>query len=185
MLFKKAILFNSIPNKNRNEKYIEFFINPTSSEWKSCITDKAEYGFTVAIRAMLLKDGTVYCWPGTILHDTAVKKYGIPDGIHIEINNPNHIDIDQDYPQTFEYIYNAFKNTTTLYNYVNDNANVEWYFALDTILPNIDEDEREDYLNKHGIVFNRDSLKIPDIVRLYEKINSVIASKIKRLKKRS
>lgn len=171
-LVKKAELFNTIQNTSRNEKYIEFFKNPTYAEWKSCITDKAQYGFNVAIRAMLLEDGTVYCWPGTILHDTAVQKYNIPDGIHLEINNQNYFDIYQDDSEPFEYVYNAFKNTKSLYNYVNHNATIEWVCSQKCIFPGIDEQNKEDVTVK----------KISDIFNIYEKINNVTATNKKHKK---
>ena len=97
-----------------DDEYI-CFKNPTSKEWKEITADD---GF---FRAMLLENGDTYIWNSNILHEKALIRFKMPDGLHVSGNKEDMI-LYLTSKTDIEYIYNCFKNSTTLFTYVNSNA---------------------------------------------------------------
>jgi Zn finger protein HypA/HybF involved in hydrogenase expression len=62
---KKAELLTGFFEGMDNENYLEVYKNPTSRE----IADTIKQDEYKSIRGVICNDGTIYCWPGMILHD--------------------------------------------------------------------------------------------------------------------
>ena len=100
-------------------KYYECFVNPSEKDWRSIPYSALGW------RAMLLKNGDLYLWGSNVLHKDAYGYFNLPRGIHLFIDNSNNIIIYLTPDIDLNYLVDAFKNTTSLYNYVNRNANIE------------------------------------------------------------
>lgn len=62
---KKAELLTGFFEGMDNENYLEVYKNPTSRE----IADTIKQDEYKSIRGVICNDGTIYCWPGMVLHD--------------------------------------------------------------------------------------------------------------------
>lgn len=62
-----------------NEDYLEVYKNPTSKE----IADTIKQDEYKSIRGVICDDGTIYCWPGMILHDQLNRQLDIT----VPVNN--------------------------------------------------------------------------------------------------
>ena len=106
----KAKWFNSI--KNKKDEIEDCFINPNSEEWGE-ITSKNSGNF----RAIALENGDLYIFNSEILHEDAIRFFGLPNGLYINGNN-NSIILFLTKETNMEYIYNCFKNCQALFTYM-------------------------------------------------------------------
>ena len=72
-----------------------------------------------------MRDGTLYLWTDRITHKDAYGYFNIPTGAHLFIEHSNNIIIYLTPGIDLDYLIEAFKNTTSLYNYVNKDAQIE------------------------------------------------------------
>ena len=116
---KRLIKGDVFKGENFAEKYYECFINPDLREFK--ILSKVDN----YLRGMLLEDGTLYIWDFLLSHVSAQSLFKIPNGIHLIIDRVN-LEISTNYFSK-EQLSNAFKNTTSLYNWINRDFPITFY----------------------------------------------------------
>lgn len=106
--------------------YFEVFVNPTNSEYselKSVCSD---------IRGILSIDGTIYAWPGEILHNEIFKlNLNIPDGLHIENSNGQLFVYTKSLEEAYKYIKNNISHIESfMQNKYTDISLVFGYFDV-------------------------------------------------------
>ena len=116
---KRLIKSDLHKGKNFAEKYYECFINPNSREFEDLAKIDGYF------RGMLLEDGTLYIWDYLLSHVSAQSLFKIPNGIHLIIDRVN-LEISTNYFGR-EQLSNAFKNTTSLYNWINRDFPIIFY----------------------------------------------------------
>ena len=112
-----------------NEIIYDCFKNPDRDEYNE-IKETSKYK---GLRGIIEKNGTVYIWSDGIVHDTAITKFGLPDGVHF-VNKTNTLSLYITKEVDMEYLKDAFSNTSSLYNYFNKGTqilfiNTVWYSA--------------------------------------------------------
>lgn len=117
-LIRKAEIYDAFDGHGN---YYECYKNPTSKEW-GIIKDQNHYDKN-KIRVILLRNGTVYAWSSDIVHEEAISRFNIPDGIHLNVD-PDDIGMYLIPETNIEYLKEAFSNTTSLYNYASKNSSV-------------------------------------------------------------
>ena len=114
----KSELFTAIQRTNGD--YIECFKNPTPKEWDIA------YKFNTMddVKGIVLEDGTVFGWNGTLLHTRAIIYFNLPDGVHFS-GNKNVIDIYATKSTTPQYMKNAFTNASSFFNFFSTSTRVD------------------------------------------------------------
>ena len=120
---KRLIQSDFYKGEYKNDNYYDCFVNPNTLEWGKLLKSLNDVN-NVPIRAMLYEDGTLYIWDGILSHSQAMGLFGIPDGVHLRIYSINEIEISLIPETNFDYMKNAFENSTSLYNYLNKNTRI-------------------------------------------------------------
>ena len=130
----KGEFFNSYKS---GDETIDCFKDPTLKEWRE-ITKGNGY-----FRAIIHENGELYIWSSELLHESAIEKFNIPDGLHID-GTKTWISFYLTPEIDIEYIHNAFKNSKILFTYINTDATIE---GIDTDYYGTDRDEIYNELN--------------------------------------
>jgi len=116
---KRLIKSELFKGENFADKYYESFVNPDLRDFE--ILSKINNSF----RGILLEDGTLYIWDYLLSHVSARSLFKIPNGIHLIIDPTNLEIFTNDF--TKEQLSNAFKNTTSLYNWIDRDFPITFY----------------------------------------------------------